>query len=114
LLWPFEDRETGYFPYKILKDKVIKSNEEEDWEGKIFKATFEVGPHPTKENRKQHRIVNIEYSEEEELDEEAVAEETKQQEAPEKSPEPEWEETDKESKEAKKEEKTEDEDDIPF
>ena len=66
LLWPFEDRETGYFPYKILKEKVIKSDEEADWVGKIFVAEFEVGPHPTKPSQKQHRIVHIEYEGEDE------------------------------------------------
>ena len=66
ILWPFEDRETGYFPYKILADKIIKSKEEEDWVGKIFVAEFEVGPHPTKPSQKQHKIVHIEYEGEEE------------------------------------------------
>lgn len=115
LLWPFEDRETGYFPYKILKDKVIKSNEEEDWEGKIFKAEFEVGPHPTKSNQKQHKIVSIEYKEEEEVDEAIVKEEKAQeQEKTEEPPEPEWESEKEESKETTKEETEEDEDDLPF
>jgi len=65
ILWPFADRNTGFFPYKILVEKVIKSKEEEDWLGKTFKAEFEVGPHPTKPNQRQHRIVNIEYEEDE-------------------------------------------------
>lgn len=66
LLWPFEDRDTGYFPYKILTEKVIKSKEEADWVGKIFVADFEVGPHPTKSSQKQHKIVHIEYEGEDE------------------------------------------------
>ena len=66
LLWPFADRDTGYFPYKILMDKIIKSKEESDWVGKTFRAEFEVGPHPTKPDQRQHKIINIEYEKGEE------------------------------------------------
>jgi len=59
LLFPFPDRETGYSAYKILKDEIIKSNEEIDWVGKSFLGEIEVGPHPTKPNRQQQKIVNI-------------------------------------------------------
>lgn len=59
LLFPFPDRETGYSAYRILKDKIIKSNEESDWVGKTFLGEIEISPHPTKENRQQQKIVNI-------------------------------------------------------
>jgi len=59
LIFPFPDRETGYHPYKILKDEIIKSNEEIDWVGKSFLGEIEVGPHPTKPNRQVQKIVNI-------------------------------------------------------
>ena len=60
LLFPFPDRETGYSPYRILKDEIIKSNEESDWVGKSFLGEIEIGPHPTKDNQEQQKIVNIE------------------------------------------------------
>lgn len=66
ILWTWPDRDTGFFPYIILRDKVIKSKEEADWVGKIFVAEFEVGPHPTKSSQKQHKIVHIEYEGEDE------------------------------------------------
>ena len=59
LLFPFPDRETGYCAYKILKDEIIKSNEEVDWVGKSFLGEIEIGPHPTKDNQQQQKIVNI-------------------------------------------------------
>lgn len=59
LMFPFPDRETGYQAYRILKDEIIKSNEETDWVGKSFLGEIEIGPHPTKENQQQQKIVNI-------------------------------------------------------
>ena len=87
LLFTFPDKDTGYCPYKILEEEIIKSREEPDWVGKIFKATFEVGPHPKRPNQSQHKIIHIEYE--------------KGEEEPDFPPEPER-------------EPGEDEDDIPF
>lgn len=53
LIWP------GDVEYRILKDEIIKSDEEADWLGKSFLGEIEVGPHPTKENREMQKIVNI-------------------------------------------------------
>lgn len=59
LMFPFPDRETGYCAYRILKDEIIKSDEEADWVGKSFLGEIEIGPHPTKDNQQQQKIVNI-------------------------------------------------------
>jgi len=59
LMFPFPDRETGYQAYRILKDEIIKSKEEVDWVGKSFLGEIEIGPHPTKDNQEQQKIVNI-------------------------------------------------------
>lgn len=59
LVFPFPDRETGYSAYRILKDEIIKSDEEADWVGRSFLGEIEIGPHPTKEGQEQQKIVNI-------------------------------------------------------
>jgi hypothetical protein len=59
LMFPFPDRETGYSAYRILKDEIIKSDEEADWVGRSFLGEIEIGPHPTKEGQEQQKIVNI-------------------------------------------------------
>ena len=59
LMFPFPDRETGYCAYRILKDEIIESNEEADWVGRSFIGEIEIGPHPTKDNQEQQKIVNI-------------------------------------------------------
>lgn len=59
LMFPFPDRKTGYCAYRILKDEIIKSSEEADWVGRSFMGEIEIGPHPTKNNQQQQKIVNI-------------------------------------------------------
>ena len=53
LIWP------GDVDYRVLKDEIIKSDEEAEWVGKSFLGEIEVGPHPTKENKEMQKIVNI-------------------------------------------------------
>ena len=53
LIWPGDEE------YRILKDEIIKSDDEVNWVGKSFLGEIEVGPHPTKENREMQKIVNV-------------------------------------------------------
>lgn len=60
LIWPWTDE------YKVLKEEIIQSADEDDWVGRNFMGEVEIGKHPTKLGQKIQNIINIEpyYTEE--------------------------------------------------
>ena len=68
IIWPWSEE------YRMLKQEIIKSADENDWVGRSFMGEIEIAKHPTKPGQNIQNIINIEVFEKKETEEEAKPE----------------------------------------